>query len=170
VDARRLSRGDWVAAVAGIVMLVALFLPWYTTGGQDLTAWDAMAVDDVILAVAALLAILAAVIGALRRVSSISVAATSLAILPAAVGLVVTIYRVLSPAPPGDVSLGVGAWMALVATIGMAVGAWTGAGDEGPARRSAEAERRGTEAGLARSELLKLPGDGPAPPAKPSAT
>jgi hypothetical protein len=170
VNARRLSRGDWLAAVAGIVMLIALFLPWYTAGGQDLTAWDAMAVDDVILAVAAVLAILAAVIVGLRTVSSLSVAATSLAIMPAAVGLVVTIYRLIWPAPAVDVSLDVGAWLALVATIGIAVGAWTGANDEGPARRSAAAERRGTEAGLARSELLKLPGDGPAAPAEPSAT
>jgi hypothetical protein len=170
MDARRLSRGDWLAAVSGIAMLVALFLPWYSAGGQDQTAWEAMAVDDVILAVAAILAILAAVIVALRRVSSLSVAATSLAILPAVVGLVLTVYRLISPAPPVDVSLDVGAWLALAATMGIAVGAWTGANDEGPARRSAEAERRGTEEGLARSELLKLPADGPAGGAKPSAT
>ena len=170
MDARRLSRGDWVAAVSGIVMLVALFLPWYSAGGHDQTAWEAMALDDVILAVAALLAILAAVIVGLRRVSSLSVAATSLGILPAVVGLVLTVYRLISPAPPVDVSLGVGAWLALAATIGIAFGAWTGANDEGPARRSAEAERRGTEAGLARSELLELPADAPSGGAEPSAT
>jgi hypothetical protein len=160
VEPRRLSRGDWVAAIAGIVMLVALFLPWYTTGGEDLTAWEAMTVDDVILAVAALLAIAAALVVALPRVSSLSVAATSLAILPAVVGLVITVYRVISPAPPGDASLDVGAWLGLAATCAIAAGVWRGANDEGPARRSAEAERRATEEGLARSELLKLPGEG----------
>lgn len=140
-------------------MLIALFLPWYTAGDKSWTAWQAMAVDDVILAIGALLAIAAAWIVALPRLFSLSVAATALAILPAVVGLVVTVYRLISPAPPVDVSLGVGAWLGLAATLAIAVGAWTGAGDEGPARRSKSAERRATEEGLARSELLKLPGE-----------
>jgi hypothetical protein len=140
-------------------MLVALFLPWYSAAGRSLTAWRAMAVDDVILAVAAVLAIAAAFIVGLPRVSSLSVAATSLAILPAVVGFVVTLYRLVSPAPPYGVSLEVGAWLGLAATTAIAVGAWTGATDEGPARRNADAERRATEEGLARAELLKLPPD-----------
>ena len=140
-------------------MLVALFLPWYSAGGQDLTAWQAMAVDDVILAVAAVLAIIAAFTVGIRSLSSISVAITSMAIMPAAIGLVVTVYRLISPAPEGDVSLEVGAWLGLAAALAIAVGAWEGATDEGPARRSPEAERRGTAEGIARSELLKLPPD-----------
>jgi hypothetical protein len=99
VDPRRLSWGEWLAAAGGLLMFVALFLPWYSVGGEKLSAWDAMAVDDVILALTALLAIVAAVIVALPRLSSVSVATTSLAILPAVVGLVVTIYRLVSPAP-----------------------------------------------------------------------
>jgi uncharacterized membrane protein len=86
------------------------------------------------------------------------VAATSLAILPAIVVLVLTIYRLLSPAPAVDVSLEVGAWLALLAAIGIAFGAWTGATDEGPARRTAKGIERGTAAGIAASELLSLPG------------
>jgi hypothetical protein len=138
-------------------MLVALVLPWYSADGQDLTAWQAMAVDDVILAVAAVLAIIAAFAVSIRSLSSISVAITSMAIMPAAIGLVVTVYRLISPAPEGDVSLEVGAWLGLAAALAIAVGAWEGATDEGPARRSPEAERRGAAEGMARSELLKLP-------------
>jgi hypothetical protein len=149
-------------------MIVALFLPWYSANGKNLTAWQAMAVDDVILAVAAVLVIVAAFVVGLRRVSSLSVAATSLAILPAAVGLVVTIYRLASPAPPFDVSLGVGAWLGLAATTAIAVGSWQGATDEGSARRNRESERRATEEGLARSELLKLPDQGPRSGAEPA--
>jgi hypothetical protein len=114
----------------------------------------------VLLAVAALLAIAAAVVVGVRRLSSVSVAATSLAILPAVVGLVVTGYRLVSPAPPQDASLEIGAWVALAAAIGIAVGAWRGATDEGPARRDPDAGRRAAEAGLARAELLELPPDG----------
>ena len=137
-------------------MLVALFLPWYSVGGHTLNAWDAMAVDDVILAVAAVMAILAASAVAARSLSSVSVAMTSLAILPAGIGLIVTIYRLASPAPSGDASLEAGAWLALAAAVGIAVGAWRGATDEGPARRNPEAERRAAERGIARSELVAL--------------
>jgi hypothetical protein len=160
VEPRRLSRGDWLAAVGGVVMLVALFLPWYTAGGTSYSAWESMAVDDVILAIAAVLAIVAAVLVAVPRLTSVSVATTALAVLPAVTGLVLTIYRLVSPAPPFDVSLGVGAWLGLAATTAIAVGAWMGADDEGPARRSPEAERRAEEEALARAELLKLPGEG----------
>lgn len=160
MEPRRLSRGDWLAAIGGVAMLIALFLPWYSANGESVTAWQSMAVDDVILAVSAVLAIAAAVIVALPRLWSLSVAATSLAILPAIVGLLVTIYRLISPAPPVDVSLGVGAWLGFAAAAAIAVGAWTGAKDEGPARRTAEAERRATAEGISRAELLELPPEG----------
>jgi hypothetical protein len=163
VDLRRLSPGDWIAAVAGVVMLVALFLPWYSSGNEDLNAWQSMAVDDVILAVVALLAIAAAVFVGLRRFTSLSVAVTSLAILPAVCGLVVTTYRLISPAPPGEVSLGVGAWLALAATVAIALGACAGAVDEGPSRRSPEAERQVADDAIATTEVVKLPPDGPEP-------
>jgi hypothetical protein len=141
-------------------MLVALFLPWYSADGTTWNAWQAMAVDDVILAVAAVIAVVAAFLVGFPRLGSLSVAITSLAILPAAVGLVVTIYRLISPAPSVDVSLEYGAWLGLVAATAIAIGAWNGANDEGPARRSPEAEQRAAEEGLARSELLKLPSGG----------
>jgi hypothetical protein len=157
VDPRRLSWGEWLAAVGGVVMLVALFLPWYSTGSADLTAWQAMAVDDVILALTAILAIAGAFVVGSTRLSSMSVAATSLAIMPAVVGLLVTVYRLVSPAPPVEVSLQIGAWLGLAAALSIAVGAWAGAADDGPTRRSPAAERRAAEEAMARAEVLTLP-------------
>jgi hypothetical protein len=170
VEPRRLSRGDWIAATGGVVMLVALFLPWYGVDGQKLSAWEAMALDDVILAIMALLAISATIVVAIPRLMSVSVAITSLAILPAVVGLVLTIYRLISPAPPGDVSLEIGAWLGLAAAAAIAYGAWTGADDEGPARRRADDERRAAQEALARAELLKLPPKGTGSGAEPAGT
>ena len=167
MEFRRLSWGDWLAGVGGVAMLVSLFLPWYSAGDTELTAWQAMALDDVILAITAVLAIGGGVVVAFPQLSSVSVASTSLAILPAAVGFVVTVYRLISPAPPYDVSLEYGAWLGLAATTAIFVGAWQGAKDEGPARRSARAEKRAAEQALARAELLKLPGEGGSSGAKP---
>ena len=141
-------------------MLVALFLPWYSVAGQDLNAWQSMALDDVILAVAAVLAIAAALFVGVRRWTSLSVATTSLVLLPAAISLVVTVYRLISPAPAGDASIEVGAWLALVAALGMVIGAWRGAKDEGPARRSRAAERKAADEARTRAELLTVPGEG----------
>jgi hypothetical protein len=170
VEPRRLSRGDWIAAIGGVVMLIALFLPWYSAGGQSVSAWEAMALDDVILAITALLAIGAAVIVGIPRLLSVSVATTSLAILPAVVGLLLTIYRLVSPAPEIDVSLEVGAWLGLAATASIAYGAWTGANDEGPARRRRAAEDRAVQEALARAELLKLPAESSSGGATPAGT
>src|SRR5204863_98858 len=108
VDPRRLSWGDWIAGAAGVLLIVSLFLPWYSADGQKVNAWQSMALDDVILAVTGALAVGAAVVVAIKRLAGSSVAATSLAILPAVVGLIVTIYRIVSPAPPVDVSLEAG--------------------------------------------------------------
>lgn len=148
-------------------MLVALFLPWYSVGGEDLSAWQSMAVNDVILAIAAVLAIFAALFVGSRRGTSFSVATTSLVLLPAAIALIVTVWRLLSPAPSGDASIEIGAWLGLVAALGMAVGAWQGAKDEGPARRSPETERRAAAEALERAELLPLPGEGTGPGPRP---
>jgi hypothetical protein len=117
-----------------------------------------MSVDDVILLITGLLAVMAAFVVSFPRLSSFSVATTSLAILPALIGVIVTVYRLVSPAPPFPVSLEVGAWLGLVAAVGVLVGAWTGAKDEGPARRNRAAERRAAEEALAKAELLSLGG------------
>ena len=45
MDPRRLSAGEWIGAAGGVVLVVALFLPWYRVGGAHVNAWDSMAVD-----------------------------------------------------------------------------------------------------------------------------
>ena len=156
MELRRLSWGDWLAGISGVLMIIALFLPWYSVGDASRNAWESMALDDVILLVTAILSIGAAFAVGLRSITDFSVATTSLGLLPAFVGLIVTVYRLISPAPPIDVSLEIGAWLGLLAAIGMMVGAWAGAKDEGPARRTASAERKAAEEALTTSELLSL--------------
>jgi hypothetical protein len=146
-----------VAAIGGVVLLVALFLPWYTKDGRHATAWETMSVADILLALAAVGAIAAAVATAARPGAPVPIAFTALASLPATVGLVVAVWRVVSPAPPVDVGLGAGAWLGLAAAVAIAVGEWTGLADEGPERRDEARERTATEAERARAELLTMP-------------
>jgi uncharacterized membrane protein len=158
VDARRLSPAEWIAGFGGVLLIVSLLLPWYSAGGQDATAWQAMSVDDVLIAVTALLALAAVVIDSTERGSGISIAALSLASLPAFVALVLVVYRVADPAPSVDVSLEIGAWLGLLGALCTFFGVLFGMRDEGPARRSREAERAAAAAALQRAELLDISG------------
>jgi len=45
-----LASGELVAAVSGLGLLVVSFLPWYSAGGQDATAWQAFSVVDLFIA------------------------------------------------------------------------------------------------------------------------
>jgi hypothetical protein len=81
-------------------------------------------------------------------------------VLPASLNLIVTVYRMISPAPPYAVSLEAGAWLALVAALGIIVGAWNGTMDEGPIRRSPGAERRAAAEAFAATQVLALSGAG----------
>jgi hypothetical protein len=99
------------------------------------------------------------VIDAIPRLAGFAVAALSLAVIFAILGLILTISRVVDPAPPGDASLEAGAWLGLVAALGMVSGLLAGMRDEGPARRSAASARAAAAAARERAALLSLPGE-----------
>ena len=52
MDLRRLRAGEWIAGVAGLVLLVALFLPWYGDEAGSRTGWQSLGALDVVLAIA----------------------------------------------------------------------------------------------------------------------
>jgi hypothetical protein len=159
VDPRRLTWGEWIAGASGLLLIVSLFLPWYSVGGEELTAWQAMAVDDLLIALAGLVAIGAAIVVGVPRLAGFSVAAVTLGSIPAVIALILVIYRLLSPAPEADASLAVGAWLGLLAAAAVVAGCWAGARDEGPARRNRDTERAVAAAARERAELLALPPD-----------
>jgi hypothetical protein len=159
VDPRRLSFGEWIAGACGLLVVVSLFLPWYSAGGHDLTAWQAMTVDDVILALTGLGAIVAAVMAALHPGRPVPMQFIVLAGVGGVIGAIVAVWRVVDPAPPGDVGLGLGAWLGLVGALGVAAGAMAGAADEGPARRSQQSAERAARAAQAAAELVSLPAE-----------
>jgi len=159
VDPRRLSRGEWVAAAAAVLMLVALFLPWYSVGGKHVTAWQSMAVDDVLLALIAVGTLVADLATASRRRAAVPVAYTTMATLGGLVALILTVVRLADPAPSGHAGLAIGAWIGLVAALGLAGGASAGMRDEGPARRRESLGRSAAAAALEHAELVSLPPD-----------
>lgn len=159
MDPRRLSAGEWIAAAAGAVLLVSLFLTWYEPG---VSGWEAFAVADIVFAILALLSFAAFAATAGDRTNPSGVAVLSITLLVSVVAVVVVLYRTVNP-PGGDsVDRALGAWLGLAGVLGVAAGTFRAMRDEGPARRSPEAERRAAAEALQRAELIPLPGDPPA--------
>ena len=113
---RRFEIGPLLVAVAALVLLVSLFLEWYA--GQ--TAWDAFEVADVMLALLAVLALVAA-----AGMIAPELAYLDRGVLPVAAiaATVLVTAEILSP-PPGLAGADpeAGAWIAFAASLAMLAG------------------------------------------------
>jgi hypothetical protein len=132
---RRVRIGEIVAGAGGVLLLVSMFLGWYTVRGRDdnLTAWGAFGFVDVLLAVVALLGIALALSEVVGRGPVLPVA---LGVITTTLGLAGTLllaYRILNQPGPNDViGVSAGAWIGLVASLGVFLGAWLSLSDERP--------------------------------------
>jgi hypothetical protein len=121
MDLARLRFGDWVMAAGGVAVLVVMFLDWFERGGASGNAWESFAVNDAILALAALLALCAFVLTVVHPTAAVPLALSSLATLIAILALVLVALRLVFPPDLGgpealDTTRATGAWLGLVAT------------------------------------------------------
>jgi hypothetical protein len=129
MDLRRLRAGEWVAGISGVVLLVALFLPWYGDDAGSRTGWQSLGALDVVLALVALSALAIPVVTAFQRVPAVSLAHQSLTSLAGWVALVLVLIRVLNK-PDWASGREWGLWVALAATAGVAAGCLLAMRDE----------------------------------------
>ena len=130
----RLRDGDWIALTGGIVLLVALFLPWYGvtirfTGGpsQELeaSAWEAFGVLNVILLVLALVPFALAYFQATDDSPTLPSTFSMLATLAGMLATLLIAYRLLNQPGPNDlVETRWGAWVGFLAALALSAGAW----------------------------------------------
>jgi hypothetical protein len=114
---RRFDIGPAVLTVGALALLVSLFLDWYA----QLNAWQAFEFNDVLLAALAVAAIAEAV-GLIAPGTEYLDRRALPWIVGAAFVLVAT--QLINPPPgSGGMTLGLGAWVAFVATIVMGAGA-----------------------------------------------
>jgi hypothetical protein len=159
VNLQRLRIGEWIFGVSAVVLLVSLFLPWWGLKGNwiDLgpggpvegpltddvgvvttwTAWQVFSVADLLLALLAVLALVVWVIVARATAAGPGVAGETLLLPLAVVAAIVALVQVLGTpdvleaAPPiPDTTTEYGAWLGLLATLGVLVGLLVGARDE----------------------------------------
>lgn len=130
-----------VAGAAGILLLVSLFLPWYSGALEcvqrpcpptQLSAWESLAVLDIVFAVVALAGIALLALEATQRTSAVPVAWATLTALTASIAVPIALYRTLDPPGALDPRF---AFLGLIACAGVAAGAWLSMRDEGIDRR-----------------------------------
>jgi hypothetical protein len=144
LDWARMHRSEWMAVAGGLLLVVAVFLPWYGTsdnpnavidGGRgDFSAWDVHPlIRWLMLAAAAAPLILAWIVLRDHELSWPRGELTAVVSL-VALGLVLYAGIVSRPGEPrSQIALQIGWFLALVANVLMLVGG---------AKRSAEVERR----------------------------
>jgi hypothetical protein len=135
MDTGRLSQGQMIAAVSGVVLLVAMFLPWVGVSGPEIPAgvpvpqgvdtssseniWKGSTLDVYLLitAVIAILPALLALSGSAEEFSFTSAAGFMLGF----VGIVLVAVFLTVDFPDGA-DRKIGAFLGLAAVIGVAVG------------------------------------------------
>ena len=133
MDLARLRFGDWVMGLGGVAVLVVMFLDWYELpGGETVSAWEAFSVNDVILALAAAMAITAFVLCALQPTAAVPLALTSITTLVSLVALVLVVVRVIWTPDINelDTARETGAWLGLVASTILTAGCLASLRDE----------------------------------------
>jgi protein-S-isoprenylcysteine O-methyltransferase Ste14 len=141
MDLRRLRPAEWLLGAAAIVLLVALFLPWFavrpSAGASSYSGWQALSLVDILLFLCAAVALLAVLLQATQRSPALpvisSVCSTWAGLL--AVGLVVAKlidHPELGGLPDAIVATRGGIWLALLAAVGMVAGGWWAVADDRP--------------------------------------
>ena len=131
---RRVRAGDIVVGAAALVLLVALFRTWYTVPSyRNLNAWEAFGVVDVLLALIALLGIVLALSQVVGRGPALPVALGVITTTLALAATLLVLYRILNqPGPNEAIDVRYGAYLGLLAALGVFLGAWLSLSDERP--------------------------------------
>jgi hypothetical protein len=149
MDLSKLRRGELIAAVGGIVLLITLFfLDWYAVdvnistpfgdigGGAEFGAWDGQGftgtIANLVILAAGLAAVGLAVVTATSRTVSLPVAASALTAGLGIAAVVMVLLRMLfQPGENEFIELRFGIWLALISSAVIAYGGWEAMREEG---------------------------------------
>jgi hypothetical protein len=104
MDLRRVRTWEWLTGLAGLLLFVSLFLPWYGAGGKTANAWEAFTFVDLILALAALSGIALVVVSATQRTAAVSQALAAILVWVALVAVILAVARLIN-VPGVDITL-----------------------------------------------------------------
>jgi hypothetical protein len=126
--------GELLAGGAGALLLIALFFDWYDVRDvETVTAWQAYAVTDLVLAATAFGGMVVLGLHSTSRAPAVPVAANVIVAALSPIALLLVIYRLLNQPGPNDaVGLEPGAYVGLLLTAALTVGTWRALRDEDP--------------------------------------
>ena len=143
MELSRLRPGELIAAAGGVALLVVMFLDWYAAGGTTsvggqrisvsvgFTAWEAFGITDILLALAALIAIGLAVLTATRRSPALPVAASVITATTGILATLLVLYRILNqPGPNEFIEVKLPAFLGFLSVLAVAVGGYLSLRDE----------------------------------------
>ena len=160
MDINRLRTGERVAGLSALALLGLMFLDWYAFGDTGVTAWNMYSTIDWVLLLVIVITLLMAGITALGRTVALPVALSVVVTVLGTLAFLFVLYRTLinQPGPDSVIDLRFGAYLGLVATAGIVVGAYLSMADE----RTSLADPAAVPP--------PVPEPGPAEPSPPSAS
>lgn len=132
-DPTKLRRGEIVAALGAVALLVDLFaLWWYCSATVSLDGWQAHTVLRWLMLLTILAALALAVLTVTQRTVAVPVTVAVIVATLAALLTVLLAWRVIVDHPgPDSVSTRVGAWLGLLCSATILLGAYWSMRDEG---------------------------------------
>ena len=124
---------DWAVDLCGVALIVSLWLSWYRDSlGSSFNAWQALAVNDVILLLVGALAVASVIATATQSSGAIPIASIVFVSLGGILASVLTLVRLIWPPDlgPGPTDRAAGVWVAVAASLGLAVTALASMRDE----------------------------------------
>ena len=152
MDLRRLRVGEWITALSGVVLLVSLFLPWYGNEAlfardptETYSAWQSLAVIDVVLALVAAGAVGLAVITAAQRLPAVPLTFNVFLTFAGLLAVVLVLIRVID-LPEIAVGRMPALWLGLAGALGVLVGSLVALRDDRRSRRGRPTDLSGRPA------------------------
>jgi hypothetical protein len=129
MDASRMSQGQMVAGLGGVLLIIFLFLPWIGDG-RSLNGWELEDTLDIYLLITAVMAIAAAVgFGGGAGMAMPGVTMSGAAGLLGAVGTLLMLWLVIFDWPDGA-GRKIGVFLSLIAVAMVAFGGYAAAQEE----------------------------------------
>jgi hypothetical protein len=142
MDAERLSAGEKIAGVSGLLLFLFMFFDWFSVdgGGGFFTvdvgnAWQALDVIPIFLMIAIVAAVGMAVIRLTDALLEPAIPVSAVVAVLGAVAFLLVLYRIVNPPDAGfegiDVSPALGIFLGLIAAAGIAYGGYRAMQEEG---------------------------------------
>ena len=150
MDLRQLNRGELMAALGGALLVVSIFLPWYTLGnhyarvgscgpnapGSTCSAWNALTVFPYLFLLGAVAPIVLAYI--IARGHALAWPRGELTAVVAMIALILALFLGLVDkpgSPSGEISVAWGWFVAVAGTLLMLIGAAWRSQESAPRRK-----------------------------------